>query len=408
MGTSGAAKDMLDQVLGELAALREENQRLTARMETLEGRDCEAGLSGTGKRAQLVDPDHDGETPAEAADGGNRHLSRRGVFKLAGAAAAGAAGASLLAAEPAGATTGTMMFGEGNFAGADGTSLGSSNVNFTLDLFNDSSGAALFANDVSIGTGEAVHAELDNNSNGANAITAQTVGSGYAIHGLQQNIDATNAAVSGTHSGPGSGVDGFSAHGAGVNGTSGGSYGLQGEGALAPLFLVAHDTPAHPTAGNHTQGEIYVDDGGGLWYCIAVGSPGSWRRLAGPGTAGALTVLPSPVRVYDSRSKDGPLAGGAERTVSLALGTDGTTPAVPAGAIASLFTLTIVDTGTNGFLAAFSNAVSWPGTSNINWFQVGTVEATSVTSAVDASAQIKLHCGGTPTDFVIDATGYYE
>jgi hypothetical protein len=73
-----------------------------------------------------------------------------------------------------------------------------------------------------------------------------------------------------------------------------------------------------------------------------------------------------------------------------------------------LFTLTIVNTGAQGFLAAFSNAVTWPGTSNINWFQTKSIDATSVTSAVDANAKIKLHCGGTPTDFVIDVTGYYE
>jgi hypothetical protein len=93
--------------------------------------------------------------------------------------------------------------------------------------------------------------------------------------------------------------------------------------------------------------------------------------------------------------------------VTLTTGTNGTTPAVPAGAIAALFTLTIVNTGAQGFLAAFSNAVTWPGTSNINWFQTKSIDATSVTSAVDANAKIKLHCGGTQTDFLIDVTGYY-
>ena len=83
-------------------------------------------------------------------------------------------------------------------------------------------------------------------------------------------------------------------------------------------------------------------------------------------------------------------------------------PAVPAGAQAALFTLTLVDTGAQGFLAAFSNAVAYPGTSNIDWFQTGSILATSVTSAVDSAAKVKLHCGGTPTDFVIDVAGYYE
>jgi hypothetical protein len=130
--------------------------------------------------------------------------------------------------------------------------------------------------------------------------------------------------------------------------------------------------------------------------------------LGGADTAGQLHLLPSPVRVYDSRSKDGPLASGAERAVSLAKGTNGTTPAVPVGGLAALFTLTIVNTGASGFLAAFSNAVSYPGTSNIDWFLANSILATSITSAVDPSAMVKIHCGGTHTDFLIDVTGYYE
>jgi hypothetical protein len=149
--------------------------------------------------------------------------------------------------------------------------------------------------------------------------------------------------------------------GTGVKASSTGGRGIVTAGHLAQLQL-APGSGAHPATG--ATGDLFEDNTGILWLCVG-GS--SWRQLGGLKTAGQLHVLASPVRVYDSRSKDGPLTNGAERTVSLALGTDGTTPAVPAGVIAALFTLTIVDTGASGFLAAFSNAVSYPGTSNIDW-----------------------------------------
>jgi hypothetical protein len=67
--------------------------------------------------------------------------SRRQLFKLAGAAAVGSAGASLLSATPAGATLGTMMFGTGNNAGTDQTRLASSNTASTLLVTNTVAGS---------------------------------------------------------------------------------------------------------------------------------------------------------------------------------------------------------------------------------------------------------------------------
>jgi hypothetical protein len=215
---------MLGQVLAELANLRAENQRLTARMEALEGGGDKAGSSGASKRGQIVALGHDGETGGEASDGGARHLSRRGVFKLAGAAAAGAAGASLLGAEPAGASTGQMMYGASNDAGAAGTSLTSIHGGATLDVDNAGSGDALEArafgsgkslnaNDAGQGTATGLFANLFNPNNASNAIEAHTTGSGDALAAFQDNNSADSAAVSATHSGPGSGVYAISAAG---------------------------------------------------------------------------------------------------------------------------------------------------------------------------------------------------
>jgi hypothetical protein len=200
-----------------------------------------------------------------------------------------------------------------------------------------------------------------------------------------------------------SGAVGVSAFGGTTGVEAFGVRGLVASGNAAQVQLQPGGAATHPTSGN--AGDLYENNTGTLWLC---GGGTTWRKLGGPTTAGQLHVLSSPVRVYDSRSKDGPLANGAERAVSLAKGVNGTTPAVPAGALAALFTLTIVNTGASGFLAAFSNAVPYPGTSNIDWFLTNSILATSVTSAVDSAARVKLHCGGTQTDFVIDVVGYYE
>jgi hypothetical protein len=89
---------------------------------------------------------------------GDGQTSRRHLFKLAGAAAVGAAGASLLSAAPAEATTGVMMFGTKNDAGADVTTLTSSNQ-ATLAVTNTGNGnnVAVVAQNVS-GSGYGVQA----------------------------------------------------------------------------------------------------------------------------------------------------------------------------------------------------------------------------------------------------------
>src|SRR3954469_20968675 len=61
----------------------------------------------------------------------------------------------------------------------------------------------------------------------------------------------------------------------------------------------------------------------------------------------ATVLLPIPLRAYDSRTGDGPLAAGATRTIGLANGKDasGTSMlAVPPGATAAIVTLTVTQT----------------------------------------------------------------
>jgi hypothetical protein len=190
-------------------------------------------------------------------------------------------------------------------------------------------------------------------------------------------------------------------------------------GGRANVALASNLSEATLTLANVKKGDLIFTAEGNLWLADVDGNLVLIGGAATAASAGQLFLLDKPVRVYDSRATsngpaatgDGPLAGGTERTVSLANGFVNTTAtaAVPAGAAAALITLTVTGTTNAGFMAVFSNAVAYPGTSNINWSTSGQDIATTTVSAVDATAKVKLHGGGSPTgtNFIIDVTGYY-
>jgi hypothetical protein len=186
-------KEFLD-LKAQVAAQAAEIAQLKARMEG----------SATPTSVERVIGESDGQT------------SRRQLFKLAGAAAAGAAGASLLSAQPAGATVGTMFFGTVNDSGTDGTEL---------------------------------------RSTAGNSLFVENDGGGVAVTGV--------ALV-----------------GPGLRGSSGGSYGVVGQGALAPLLLTpAPAQSGPPTTDTHRIGEFFVDTNGVLFQCVGGGTPGTWVRV---------------------------------------------------------------------------------------------------------------------------------
>lgn len=135
----------------------------------------------------------------------------------------------------------------------------------------------------------------------------------------------------------------------------------------------------------------------------------------GPAPAGEAHLLPSPLRAYDSRTADGPLAPNVTRSISLAAGKDGAQAlklAVPAGATGAIVTLTVTDTtvgvgGPGGFLTLYSAALATPpSTSTINWTGAGQNLATTTQVAVDASGSVKVTDGANATNFLIDVIGY--
>jgi hypothetical protein len=248
----------------------------------------------------------------------------------------------------------------------------------------------------------------------------------------------TGIAVRATSSTSGIGVAGTGFHGAGVVGTTDTGIGVEGRSVIGPgvavkgsasrLCIAAEATTSDavhlrfdggdkiaPPPGHRierTRGEVVFDENEDLWLCVASGSPGVWRRLAGASTAGALSVLPVPVRVYDSRpgyppavGTKTPLAPGAPRACDLKANGSG----VPAGAVAVLVSVVATQT-TNaggGFLSIYRGGVAWPGTTNLNWSRPNENVAVTTLTAVDANARCNLYASQS-THVVIDVLGYYR
>lgn len=134
------------------------------------------------------------------------------------------------------------------------------------------------------------------------------------------------------------------------------------------------------------------------------------QLAAGPAPAGSMHFLDTPLRAYDSRVAPATqMAARETRTVSLATGLDragNELIAVPPGATAAIVTLTATETAGAGFLTIYSNAVSQPATSNLNFTTTGLSIAVSTQVAVDPAGNIKITAGPAATHVVVDVVGY--
>src|SRR5262249_13708605 len=113
------------------------------------------------------------------------------------------------------------------------------------------------------------------------------------VAGVMGLADAGATAVLGNAI-DGLGVLGLSNAGVGVAASSFSSYGIVSDGGKAVArFNGLHAAP--PSRGDaHLRGELEVDVNQDLWWCTADGTPGTWRKLAGPGTAGGPPPVPAP------------------------------------------------------------------------------------------------------------------
>ena len=209
--------------------------------------------------------------------------------------------------------------------------------------------------------------------------------------------------------------------GTGVSGKSVSGSGVVGNGTFADLqadgngrvILSKAGFATNPPTGASTVGTIGRDAAGNLWY-----SPvsGQYRKLAGPASAGTFHAI-APVRVYDSRSNlptPGKISSGEGRPVSVKDGRNQDTgavtaaDAVPAGATAVAFNITVTQTEASGYLSAVPGDATTESGSVVNWFGNNQDLANGLIGKVDASRQLKIFGGGAGrTHFVIDVSGYF-
>ncbi|NND74580.1 MAG: hypothetical protein HKN44_06195 [Ilumatobacter sp.] len=183
-------------------------------------------------------------------------------------------------------------------------------------------------------------------------------------------------------------------------------------GARSNIYMPANGSAPTADTYRHSRGELRFDSAGTLWCCVGSGTPGSWRRLAGPATAGAVHAI-NPRRVYDSRFVDGALAAGAERVIAVNDGIDVESGAVnavnvvPAGATAIYFNLAITETVGGGFLQLAPGTATVVTAATINWSGPNETISNASFSSIDTDRQVKILSGGTgSTQFIIDITGY--
>ena len=172
-------------------------------------------------------------------------------------------------------------------------------------------------------------------------------------------------------------------------------------------------TPGDTVLGTYPIGTLAYNASSGLelWQ-PSLGPDPRPTLLARPGTAGALTLLFEPVRVYDSRPNavpelptDGRITTGQVRTIGLL---DSGAEGFGENIDGVMINLTVTDTLGWGFLTVFSAGIAaTPNVSSINWFEGGMTVANHVVSAVDL-AQLKVACGGGgSTHFIVDVIGVY-
>jgi len=308
--------------------------------------------------------------------------SRREMFKKLAVAGAGAVAGAAVAAQPASAADNSPLeLGRANDA----------NNTATTGTLLTYAGPAMTA-----GPDSAFFAVRD-------VSATQVQPEAAAITAIVN--DKARSAVFGYSQGDGVGLHGISEQGFGMIAFCRDGVGGHFQGGRANVNLPPFGAPPPLRTDEHLAGELVHDQNGDVWICVAGGTPGVWRKLAGPGTAGQLHLLTAPLRLYDSRaSSDGPLGAGAQRTVALA------STAAPLQTTGAMISLTLTQTLGSGFVAVFANGATYEGNSNLNWFADNQTFAVTTVTAVDAAQKISVLAGGpdgASAHFIVDVIGYY-
>ena len=111
----------------------------------------------------------------------------------------------------------------------------------------------------------------------------------------------------------------------------------------------------------------------------------------------------SPARILDTRAGAGPLAPGTARTLQVT--GQGGVPAT--GVSAVVLNLTVTNTGSGGWLAAWPAGEALPLVSNLNYVPGQTVPNLVIVK-VGAGGAVNLYSSGGPVDVIADVAGYFS
>jgi hypothetical protein len=320
--------------------------------------------------------------------------SRRGLLKLAGAAAAGAAAAAATQVMPAAALDGAVLNASGEVSTTN-TSRLTTGLIYTNSAVPQVDGFLL-------GSKVSANIFVVRDTPGGFLLLGDSSSSGYpaAIGGYSYRTVANG--MYGFTANAGYGVVGYGSAATGV--------GVLARGGKANLELQSEGTAPTSRTDAHNKGEVIADTNGDLWVCIVAGSPGTWRHLAGASTSGSLHLI-TPKRVYDSRPAEAPTAIGPKTSLAASTRTidcTGNSSGVPASATGLLLNVTAIPISANGFLAVTPGGTGFTGTSTLNFTAAGAIVANSVTVAAGAGAKVDLTTGGGGNaDVIVDVFGYY-
>lgn len=356
-----------DGLLARIAAMEADLVRLRA---MVEGR----GPAPSQEPSPAVGPTST-DVPAEAAGDG---ASRRALLGGAAAGAAGVIAGILLGSEPAAATVGAMEFGTSNDAGNAGTELKTSSASPVLTITQRTSGAGVYAT-----------------SSQSSAVEGRaTTGTGVWGYGA-------------------TGVRAVTTNGRALWVTAGDGVGIESQSDQVQLRLAPSAGRGAPTSDSfaHKVGDLVRDDAGDLWYCSVAGTPGTWRKVSGPSASGAVHLLATPVRIYDSRPGTLPSVGnktafdgGEVRTLDCRVNSSG----VPSGAVGVILTCMVVNAvAGSGNFTVWSASKPKPAANTMVWGGTAGRASTLAMSAAGTSAAINVS-PSIPCDVVVDVVGYFR
>ena len=446
-----------EEVFGQIEALRGIIDAQGALIESLQ------------QQLVLVEREPSAAEPDVARRSGSSDLhafhaptSRRSLMTKGAAGAVGVALATtvagVVAASPAAAASGTFdgdpgvkgvanpIGGVGVFGTADGT--GGRGVVAEVSGVN----AIAIEGDslVASGATEAVRGNVHSTSGrGVAGIAVATDGltfgvygqsessAGHGVHGVAGSPSGATVGVYGSSASvQGTGVHGIATEGSAAIGTRGdaagagscgvmgnnndsvgaGVYGVGGTGVRAQsnrTQLALTGSPAPPLGAGtfRNAGEVVFDANADLWVCVADGTPGAWRRVASPNSAGALTVLDATTRIYDSRPGSQPPTGTKTKFQSgdaRPLAATGNGSGVPGTARAVMISATATNTNPGGFFSFYKTGIAFPGNSNLNWGLPSSTVAVTTVVACGAGATFNARMQGAGgADLIVDVIGYY-